>query len=84
MPPVVAHGFTGDVTTGTTASGVPPGVSVSNNSGAAQPGVPPSVPGGMTVGATPFGGPPDGPMVQSNTLTTPGLTLTMTPKGTKL
>lgn len=58
MPPVVAHGFTGDVTTGTTASGVPPGVSVSNNSGAAQPGVPPSVPGGMTVGATPFGGPP--------------------------
>lgn len=58
MPPVVAHGFTGDVTTGTTASGVPPGVSASNNSGAAQPGVPPSVPGGMTVGATPFGGPP--------------------------
>ncbi|KAH2011693.1 hypothetical protein KXW40_005927 [Aspergillus fumigatus] len=58
MPPVVAHGFTGDVTTGTTASGVPPGVSVSNNSGAAQPGVPPSVPGGMTVGATPSGVPP--------------------------
>ncbi|KAH3006712.1 hypothetical protein KXV64_001926 [Aspergillus fumigatus] len=50
MPPVVAHGISGDVTTGTTASGVPQGVPVSNNSGAAQPGVPPSVPGSMAVG----------------------------------
>jgi hypothetical protein len=40
---------------GATLFGVPPGLSASNDSGAAQAGVPPSVPGGMAVGALPVG-----------------------------
>jgi hypothetical protein len=65
------------MTVGATPSGVPPGVSASNNAGAAQPGVPPSVSGGMTVGATPSGVPPvpaTAPLVATPSRTTGGST----------
>ncbi|KAH1973384.1 hypothetical protein KXW88_001562 [Aspergillus fumigatus] len=73
MPPVVAHGISGDVTTGTTASGVPQGVPVSNNSGAAQPGVPPSVSGGMAAGVPPSGVPPGVPASNNPGAAQPGV-----------